>query len=79
MNALQLKVKSEINKHDTQTNKVASSKIASSAMKRVATCHVSDHFKLNPADASYHLSIEAQTSIDFVVIQVSLFSSLFAG
>ena len=40
-----------------------------------ASMHVNDRFVLSPTDASYHLSIEVQTAIEHVVLQVR--SSVF--
>jgi len=42
----------------------------SQSLTGAVTCHVNDQFKLISADASYLLSIEVQTAIDFIVLQV---------
>ncbi|XP_076807399.1 BBSome complex member BBS7-like isoform X2 [Clavelina lepadiformis] len=64
---LQMKVKTEREKHAERTNKAVAS--GNSALSRATTFHVNDRFVLSSSDASYQLSIEVQTAIDHIVLQ----------
>ena len=68
--ALKIKILSQREKEADRLQR--SSTVDDKSLMKAVTCHVNDNFKLNPSDASYHLSIEVQTSIDYVVIQVNV-------
>jgi len=65
--ALELQVESEREKHMQRTAKSLQQK--NDVVTIAPEFHVNDRFILTPSDASYHLSIEVQTTIDHVVIQ----------
>ena len=64
IDALQKKVAVERAKRDEKSKSVDTS------LLRVIDFDVNDNFKLNPTTASYQLTIEVQTDIDYVVLQV---------
>jgi len=65
--ALELQVEQEREKHMDRTAK--SLQQNNNVVTIAPEFHVNDRFILTPSDASYHLSIEVQTTIDHVVIQ----------
>jgi len=65
---LQLKVQQEREKHMEQTSQAIASN--SDSVTRPTVFDVNDRFVLSTADSSYHLSIEVQTAIDHIVLQV---------
>lgn len=64
MEILQKKVGQERSKRGGASKKAASS------LLRITPFDVNDTFKLNPVTASYQLTIELKSNIDYVVVQV---------